>query len=345
MRKPHFLLALMALVLLSCSDAASEPTFSEEPDRSATATTSTTALTASSTTTSVAPASSTTHPPESMWPADPPGRHALFEGETLTVVDGPEKHENPDIADTPTAAGFVGDTLVFSIGCCDGIWAWDYADSDVADPLVDGGDDPVILQGVAPNWDQPGFFYTKGDNHRGEDLMFYDLGSGESRRFLETSDRHADLTEEELNATLGSAVATEEEVGLLVAFGDSTWVEWYTETGQPMDPPFEGIDQGETVLELAIAPGDELLAIGREQQLHQGITTVEVIATTGDVRSYSVPDEHSLRHLNFDGRYVTASVHSTDPSDGSEGSSQRVILDIEENHFSYSPGPPILAVS
>lgn len=345
--KRFFVLVSLAFVLISCSEAA-EPSLSQGSGESTTVTPENEPPASSITSTTVESATSTTDAarPESNWPGEPPSRYAVFEDGRLSVVEGADRYEISDLSEPPTAGGFVGDSLVFSVGCCDGIWVWDYDESDTADPVVSEGDhEHITLNGVASDWEQPGFFYTTGSGQPADvpDLMFYHLADKTTHRFLDMGERLAGLSEEEQNASVGTAVATEDLVGLVFAFGDGTWVEWYTDTAEPAESPFAGISQDGTVLELALAPAGDSLVVGREEQLHQGITTVDVVDPDG-ARSYSVPDVQSLRHLQFDGRYVTASTHRNDLADSPDSPSARLILDVERGHFDYATRPPILAL-
>ncbi|MFP3883346.1 MAG: hypothetical protein ACLFWH_13645 [Actinomycetota bacterium] len=266
-----------------------------------------------------------------------------MEDSRVVVMDGEDRYEISGFSEPPVAGGFVDEKLVFSVGCCDGIWVWDYQTSVTAELVVEGNSDRTILHGVAPIWDEPGFFYTTPSDQPGDipDIMFYNVIDEQPHQFLDTSERASASSEEEQSASVGSIVATQDRIGILFAFGDSTWVEWYTETTEPAESPFPAVEEGDTVLELALAPAGDTLAVGREEQLHQGVSTIEVMEAGRDDNSYSVPDVQALRQLQFDGRYVTASTHRNDQA---SGPSARLILDTENALFSYSTDPRIIAL-
>lgn len=344
-RSLGLLLATMLVTLASCSEGSLEPRDDPQAEQSSTPSTSTTEPESATSSTNRDSVTSTTELARAVseWPGRGPSRYAVVDDNGVIVVEGEDRYALSDLPDSPTAGGFVGEALVFSVGCCDGIWIWDYQSSDIAERAVGGNGTRTILHGVASHRSESGFFYTTPSDQPDDvpDVMFYDDAQEQADRFLDTSEQLDQTPEEEKSASVGSIVVTPQRVGVLFAFGDNTWVEWYTHSGQPTESPFPGIEQDGTALELALAPQGDVLAVGREERLHQGISTVEVTGLDGDHRSYSVPDVQSLRQLQFDGNYLTASTHRNDQADSP---SAQLILDLENNHFSYSTDPRVIAL-
>lgn len=362
MRIHHVFLLAAAVAMAACSYDDPGPTLEppEEPSATVTTagppepTTTTTGPPEPATTTTTEPPEPTTTstgPPEGglEWPANPPSQYAVVDGGQLVVIQDGERREADSLPDEPAAGGFVDDVIYFSLGCCGGIWQWEYShDGEVVPVVGEQSDEQTTLHGVVDSGQQAGFFFSEGGDRAGDtaDLMFYDLATGDTQEFFSAAERRPNLSEEEQTAAVGKVVATDELVGVLFAFGDSTWIEWYTHTGESAESPFGDIGETETVLDLALTPEGSMLAVGIEEELNQGIATVHVVGTDGSGDVYSLPEGQSLRDLRFDGRYVTASLHETDEATpGQTTPAGTVILDIERSDFSYFDGPHILALA
>lgn len=146
-----------------------------------------------------------------------------------------------------------------------------------------------------------------------ERMMLYDLESGQSAQLFDKSTRRDGLSQEQEDAPISNAALSSDRIAVLFAFGDSTWIEWYDLSGEPID----GLERLETihgtVLEFVIA--DDKLVVGVETELHQLITHLWVAdlqtnELTGPMALDS--DGQSLNRLAFDGRWLTATIIEPD---------------------------------
>lgn len=317
MRIPVFFLVLAVAACTAGSEPEPTPT-AVSPDTSTTSpTTGTPEL--STSTTSASPDTTTTlttQPPEgdSGWPDDPPDRYAVAGEEQIAVVESEERSSVEGLEGSPVAAGFVEDRLFFSVGCCDGIWVWDFTQAGEEEPVQvvsgESAERVVELHGVTDSGTRRGFFYTeRSDEPDGgpQQMMFYDTATGESEVFLELVTRRPDLSGEEETAPVGAVSAGLDRIVMLFSVGDHTWLEWYDHQGQPDEGPSQPGD-GDTILDVSMS-GDSFV-IGTERSLHAGITDISVVDHDGEtIDTFSIPEDQSLRDLDYDGRWVSGSLH------------------------------------
>ena len=264
------------------------------------------------------------------WPGEAPERFALVTAESVTLsVQG--TCQDLDIPNV-RAGAIIDGQFLFAVEGVSGTWVWPpeagLVDADLHAP---GGTERVgLLIGqagteVSTRYDdaaivagQPVVIYREIEtavSPQTERLMLLELESGESRLLFDKATRRDGLTGEEREAVMVDVAVAGDMVAVLFGVGDSTWLEWYDLDGNPIAGPFDADIIPGTVLEIAGADGQ--VALGAEPDLHRLITEVTVIdLNTGQVRNRWTHDVagHHLRNLEFDGRWVTATINSTDGS-------------------------------
>lgn len=262
------------------------------------------------------------------WPGEPPEQFAVVTAESVALlVQG--TRQDLDIPNV-RAGAIVDGQFLFAVEGVSGTWVWPPDAGLVnADLPAPGGTERVgLLIGqvgteVSTRYDdaaivagRPVVIYREVDtavSPQTERLMLLDLESGESRLLFDKAARRDGLTGEEQEALMADVTVAGGTVAVLFGVGDSTWLEWYDLQGKPIADPFDADIIPGTVLEIAGADGQ--IALGAEPDLHRLITEVTVIdLNTGQVRNRWTHDVagHHLRDLEFDGRQVTATIHSTD---------------------------------
>ncbi len=260
-------------------------------------------------------------PPPLVWPGESPDRFAAVYDDRVEVST-PAGSATLGIADVD-AAVLAGNSLVFSVSGIQGIWVWPPLSADespgspsgptqaslvVAPP---GAGTTVRLLDVAIVDGQPSIVYVETDteaNGEPEQLMVYDLASGEGRRLFDMATRRPGLSAEEQSAWIITASVGEEMFVVLFGFGDGTWVEWYDLAGSPTVGPLSDTVPPGTIVDIVLPPIGSQVAVLAETELHQPITDLYVLNGDGGVVGRWVSDDsaESLYALAFDGRWITA---------------------------------------
>jgi hypothetical protein len=295
---------------------------------------------------------SPTAPEVFVWPTENgPDRYAVIEEDQVQIV-GPADTESLDIPDI-RAGIIIGTELLFGLDRASGTWIWPSKPG--IEMEAPGGQEPVSLLIGQTGTETSAWFHDAAvvdgrpmvlfreieseTDPIQQRMMLYDLQSGQAVQLFDKFTRRLGLSQEEQEAELGDAALASDRVATLFAFGDSTWIEWYDLSGEPMAGPvgLETLDG--TTLEIAIA--DDKIVLGVETELNRLISHLWIAdLQTGERIGPIIYDTDglSLHGLAFDGRWLTSTI--IEPSGEPVGS---YFADVTDQTVEISTSPIAIA--